>query len=296
MKIACVGLGQMGKGIAMNMIKCGQELIVSDLSDKTFSEFEAKGVSTTTDPQEVAKCNIIFFSLPDTAVVLDYLFGENGIAKNLKAGQIVCDLSTINYAASVDIYEKLSEIGVKFMDAPVSGMEAKAIDGTLTVMCGGNKELFETLLPYFNCIGNNILLMGSIGAGQLTKAINNTMFNINIAGFAEMIPFAVKLGLDPEQIVSVINSSSGRSYASEFFLPRVLKRSFVDGYPLEHAYKDLVCTAELSAQQHLTLPVMHAALSTYQTALLKGLGKHDKGAMTMVYEELFGVKIEPKNK
>lgn len=294
MKIACVGLGQMGKGMAMNMAKCGQELLVSDICEKTFPEFRAKGISATTDQHEVAKCDIIFLSLPNTEIVCSYLFGEQGIAQNLKAGQIVCDFSTINYTTSVEIYEKLAALGVKFMDAPVSGMEAKAIDGTLTVMCGGNKDLFETLLPYFECVGNNILLMGSIGAGQLTKSINNTLFNINIAGFAEMIPFAIKLGLDPEQIISVVNSSSGRSYASEFFLPRVLKRSFVDGYPLEHAYKDLVCTAELSAQQHLALPVMHAALSTYQTALLKGLGAHDKGAMTMVYEELFGVKVEPK--
>lgn len=294
MKIACVGLGQMGKGMAMNMIKCGQELLVSDISDKTFPEFQAKGVSTTTNPQEVAKCDIIFLSLPNAEIVTAYLFGEQGIAKQLQPGQIVCDFSTISYMASVDIYEKLLALGVKFMDAPVSGLESKAIDGTLTVMCGGGRELFDELMPYFQCVGKNILLMGAIGAGQLTKAINNTLYNINIAGFAEMIPFAIKLGLDPEQIVSVVNSSSGRSYASEYFLPHVLKREFYNSYPLEHAYKDMACTAELSAKQGLTLPVMHAALTTYQMALLKGLGKCDKGAMTMVYEELLGVKVEPK--
>lgn len=295
LKIGFAGLGQMGKHMAMNMAKCGQELIVNDISDKTFAEFNAQGISTTLEKKEIAKCDIIFLCLPNTEVVENYLFGEDGIAKQLKAGQIVADFSTIDYTVSVNIYNRLTAQQVKFMDAPVSGMEARAIDGTLTVMCGGEQALYDELMPYFKCVGTNILLMGSYGAGQLSKAINNTLFNINIAAFAEMLPLAVKLGLDPEQITSVINSSSGRSYASEFFLSRILKRNFADGYPLGHAYKDLVCTAEISAKQCIPLPVMHAALTTYQMALLKGHEKKDKGAMALVFEELLGVEcVTPK--
>jgi len=222
------------------------------------------------------------------------LLGEKGLLPSLKKGQVVADLSTINYTASIEIAKVLAEKGVEFMDAPVSGMEARAIDGTLTVMCGGKKEVFELLLPYFKCIGNNILHMGTHGCGQLTKAINNILFDINIAAFAEILPMAVKLGLDPEQIGSVINSSSGKSYASEFFIPRILKRNFGDGYPLKHAYKDLVSGAELGAQLCIPLPVMHAATTTYQMALCKGLGEKDKGAMICVFEELLGTRFEKK--
>lgn len=292
MKIGFSGLGQMGKPMALNLSKCGENLTVNDISDKFFPEFKEKGIATTKDIRELAECDIIFFCLPNTEIVETVLFGQEGLFELLKSGQIVCDLSTINYTTSVDIAKKLNKKGIKFMDAPVSGMEARAIDGTLTVMCGGEESLYNELMPYFKCMGNNIMYMGTYGCGQLTKAINNILFDINIAGFAEMLPVAIKLGLDPEKICSVINSSSGRSYASEFFIPRILKRNFSDGYPLEHAYKDLVCGAEISAQLGLPLPVMHAATTTYQMALLEGYGEKDKGAMTCVYERLLGVECK----
>lgn len=292
MKIGFSGLGQMGKPMAMNLSKCGQPLMVNDISDKSFAEFKAKGIEATTNIKDFAACDIIFLCLPNTEVVNAVLFGQNGLFDLLKPGQIVCDLSTINYTTSVEIAKKLGDKGVKFMDAPVSGMEARAIDGTLTVMCGGEEALYNELMPYFKCMGNNIMFMGTYGCGQLTKAINNILFDINIAGFAEMLPVAIKLGLDPEKICTVINSSSGRSYASEFFIPRILKRNFGDGYPLAHAYKDLVCGAEISAQLGLPLPVMHAATTTYQMALLEGYGEKDKGAMTCVFERLLGIECK----
>lgn len=292
MKIGIMGLGQMGKPMAANMVKCGETVLAYDIRTDAFAELEQKGVKTTTDMQEIAKCDIIFLSLPDTKVVKAVLLGEKGLLGSLKKGQVVADLSTINYTASTEIAKALAGKGVEFMDAPVSGMEARAIDGTLTVMCGGKKEIYDMLLPYFKCIGTNILHMGVHGCGQLTKAINNILFDINIAAFAEILPMAVKLGLDPEQIGSVVNSSSGKSYASEFFIPRIIKRNFGDGYPLEHAYKDLVSGAELGAQLCIPLPVMHAATTTYQMALCKGLGQQDKGAMICVFEELLDTRFE----
>lgn len=294
MKIGFVGLGQMGKPMAINMVKCGDEVLVNDLKTELFPELQAKGAKTTTNLLDIAQCDVIMLSLPDTKVVQAVLLGEKGILSSLRPGQIVADLSTINYTASIEIARALEAKGVEFMDAPVSGMEARAIDGTLTVMCGGKKEVYEILAPYFKCIGTNIMYMGTHGCGQLTKAINNILFDINIAAFAEMLPMAVKLGLDPEAIGAVVNSSSGKSYASEFFIPRILKRNFGDGYPLEHAYKDLVSGAELGAQLCIPLPVMHAATTTYQMAMLKGLGHKDKGAMICVFEDLLGLKYEKK--
>ena len=174
-------------------------------------------------------------------------------------------------------------------------MEARAIDGTLTVMCGGDAGIFEIVRPYLECIGNKILYMGGVGSGQLTKLINQLLFDINVAALAEILPMAVKMGLDPDLVGDVVNSGTGRSYASEFFIPRILKNGFSDGYPMKHAYKDLVSAAEVSADLGIPLPVLGAATTTYQMALLKGFGDLDKSGMIRVFEELLGVRYRGKS-
>ena len=289
MKIGFIGLGQMGKHMAMNMLKSGAELTVTDLKKDVFPQFEQKGVRTTTTLADVATADIVFLSLPGTLAVQDVLVGQNGIIDRLGKGQIVVDLSTMSYTATLELAKRLEARGVSFLDAPISGMEARAQDGTLTVMCGGSEKTLETVEPYLNCIGNKILYMGGTGSGQLTKLINQLLFDINAAALAEVLPMAVKLGLDPEKVGQVVNSGTGKSYASEFFLPRILKNSFSDGYPMKHAYKDLVSGAEISANLCIPMPVLGAATATYQAALLKGYGDQDKGAMIRVFEELLGV-------
>jgi len=289
MKIGFVGLGQMGKHMAMNMLKSGAELTVTDLKKDSFLQFEQKGVRTTTNLAEVVQAEIVFLSLPGTQAVQDVLVGRNGIIDKLGKGQIVVDLSTMSYTATLELAKRLEARGVSFLDAPVSGMEARAQEGTLTVMCGGSEKILETVRPFLNCIGNKILYMGGTGSGQLTKLINQLLFDINAAALAEVLPMAVKLGLDAEKVGQVVNSGTGKSYASEFFLPRILKNSFSDGYAMKHAYKDLVSGAEISANLCIPMPVLGAATATYQAALLKGYGDQDKGAMICVFEELLGV-------
>jgi len=148
--------------------------------------------------------------------------------------------------------------------------------------------------PFLECIGNKILFMGPAGSGQLTKLINQLLFDINAAALAEILPMAVKLGLDPDLVGEVVNSGTGRSYASEFFVPRILQRHFSDGYPMAHAYKDLVSGAELGANHCVPMPVLAAATATYQTALLKGHGQQDKGAMVQVFEDILGVQVRTR--
>ena len=220
-----------------------------------------------------------FLCLPNAAVVQQILLGEAGLLARLKPGQVVVDLSTITYSATAEIGRAAAARGVAFMDAPISGMEARAVDGTLTVMCGGERALFDRVKPLLDRIGTTILFMGPTGSGQLTKLINQLLFDINAAALAEVLPMAAKMGLDPDLVGEVVNSGTGRSYASEFFIPRILKGHFADGYPMGHAYKDLVSGAELAAGQCMPLPVLAAATATYQTALLRGLGTQDKGAM-----------------
>lgn len=289
MKIGFIGLGQMGKHMAVNLVSCGEKVLVYDVKRNNYAMLEQAHAITVNDIQEIAACEIIFLSLPDEEVVKQVLLTELGGL--LKAGQIIVDLSTIMYTACVEIGGKLAEQGVRFMDAPVSGMEGGAKEASLTIMCGGEKTVFDQVETYLKFMGANILYMGTLGAGQLTKNINNILFDINIAALAEILPMAVKLGLGAEKIGAVINNSSGRSFASEFFIPRILERHFGDGYPLAHAYKDMESGSNLGARCCIPLPITHAAATTYQMALLKGFGDEDKGAMIRVFEELLGVQF-----
>jgi 3-hydroxyisobutyrate dehydrogenase-like beta-hydroxyacid dehydrogenase len=295
MRIGFVGLGQMGKHMALNMLKSGAELIVNDVRIESFPEFERRGARTTTNLPDIAQANIIFLSLPNSEIVESVLLGEKGLIDKLGKGQILVDLSTITYATTVEIARRLEARGIDFVDAPVSGMEARAQEGTLTVMCGGKSEIVDAIKPYLNCIANKVLHMGGTGSGQLTKLINQLLFDINAAALAEVLPMSVKMGLDPEKVGQVVNSGTGRSYASEFFIPRVLKNSFSDGYPMKDAYKDLVSGAELGAKLCIPMPVLAAATATYQTALLRGYGDQDKGAMIRVFEELLGSAYRSKS-
>lgn len=291
MKIGFMGLGVMGKGMALNMAKSGVDLIVYDIVTDNFAEFEERGIVTTTDAAKVAQADFVFLSLPNGKVVESVVYGENGLIHQMKSGQIIVDLSTITYSATLRIAKALEEKDIEFLDAPVSGMKARAIDGTLTVMCGGSKETFERVKPMLDFIGTKVLYMGPSGSGQLTKLINQLLFDINAAAIAEILPMSVKMGLDSQKIGEVVNSGTGRSYASEFFIPRSLEGIFNEGYPMESAYKDLVSAAELGTQEGIPLPVLGAATTTYQVALRKGLGKESKGAMIKVYEDILGVQF-----
>jgi len=289
-KLGFIGLGQMGRPIAHNLLKSGAELMVSNRSDSAFGEFRDKGARATTDPAELAETDMLFLCLPDTKVVQSILLGEGGLIARLQPGRTVVDLSTISYGATTEIGRVLEAKGIDFLDAPISGMEARAIDGTLTVICGGRREVFDRVKPSLDHIGNKILYMGPTGSGQLTKLINQLLFDINAAALAEILPMAAKMGLDPDLVGEVVNSGTGRSYASEFFIPRILRGHFSDGYPMKQAYKDLVSAAELGANLCLPMPVLAAATATYQMALLRGHGETDKGGMVQVFEELLGVR------
>jgi 3-hydroxyisobutyrate dehydrogenase-like beta-hydroxyacid dehydrogenase len=290
-KLAFIGLGQMGRHMALNLLKSGAGLIAINRRPDSFAELESKGAETATDIAAAADADILFLCLPGTEAVRDVLLGEQGIGRSLRPGQIVVDTSTITYSATLEIARALEERGVAFLDAPISGMEARARDGTLTIMCGGSAQTLEAVLPYLNCMGNNILHMGEVGSGQLTKLINQLLFDINAAALAEILPMAVKMGLDSEKVGSVVNSGTGRSYASEFFIPRILQDNFADGYAMRNAYKDLVSAAELGAARGIPMPVLAAATATYQTALLQGHGDKDKGGMIRVFEDLLGVRF-----
>lgn len=290
-KIGFAGLGQMGKHMARNLLGPGVALTVCNRSSGLFASFAADGAKTTSNPADLAGCDVVFLCLPGDEAVKAMLLGENGLISLMRENAVIVDCSTTSVNAAKEIAAACRAKGIGFLDAPISGMEARAKDGTLSIMVGGDTATLDRTMPFLERMGKTITHMGPNGSGQLMKLINQLLFDANMAVLAEVLPMAAKMGLDPEKTGRIINSGTGRSYASEFFIPRILENSFVDGYPMESAYKDLVSGYLLSASECIPLPVVQAATATYQAALNKGHGKEDKGAMIKVYEDLLGVRF-----
>jgi 3-hydroxyisobutyrate dehydrogenase-like beta-hydroxyacid dehydrogenase len=282
----------MGKWMALNIVKSGFNLTVYDIVPEAVQFLVDQGARQAASPAALADTtDWILLSLPNTAIVEKVLFGEDGLSEAARPGLIVVDCGTTNYVPTLDFSRRLGEQGVLFADAPVSGMEARAKEGTLTVMFGGDEALFQLLRPVLDAIGSEVLYMGAVGSGQLCKLVNQLLFNISCAAIAEVLPMSVKLGLDPEQVLKVVTSGTGRSFAAEFFGPLALEGRFDQGYPLKDAYKDMVSAAELSAHKQIPLPLVHAATTTYQMALAEGYGNESKGAMIKVFERILGVQF-----
>ena len=290
-KFGFVGLGQMGAPMAINLAKA-HPLIVYDKDEETRSKLASYNLAQADQPRGLSETDVLILSLPSAIVVQNALFdSDEGLIKYLKPGTIIVDTGTTEYQATLAIHQKLKVAGFPFIDAPVSGMQKRAEDGTLTMMIGGDSSTFEQLETALSTMASNILHMGQVGSGQLMKLTNQLLFDINAAALAEILPLASKLGLDPTQVGDVVNSGTGRSYASEFFIPHILKGIFENGYPMKAAYKDLVSGADISTRLNIPTPVLAAATSTYQQALLEGHGDKDKGAMILVYERLLGVSF-----
>jgi 3-hydroxyisobutyrate dehydrogenase-like beta-hydroxyacid dehydrogenase len=296
-KIGFIGLGQMGKWMASNLVKCGFDLTVFDINPAAIAFLLKQGAARTSSPAELAGgVDLIILSLPNSDVVEDVVFGKDGIVQGSKSGQFLVDCGTAGYLWTRKFSESLQEHGVRFADAPVTGLEQRAQDATLTIMYGGTQNLLEEVRPVLEAMGNHIVHMGDVGSGQLAKMINNILYNANIAVLAEVLPMAVKLGLDPEKVAEVINAGSGQSFASKFFIPNILEDSFNRSYSLTNAYKDMVNAAEISAHYKIPLPVVQTAMTTYQKALSLGLGQEDKGAMIKVFEKKLGVAFRKRRK
>ncbi len=295
LRVGFIGLGAMGKWMALNVEKAGFPLTVYDIRPDAVKVLVKNGAKAAESPADVAeKTDCVMLSLPDTAAVEDAIWGENGLINRLSSGSILVDLSTINYTATTSIEKKLKAKGVIFIDAPVSGQADRAKDGTLTIMVGGDSDAAQVIRPVLNAIGNKVVYMGKGGNGQLAKLVNQLFYNISCAAMAELLPMAVKLGLDPEAVCRVVTTGTGQTFALSFFTPYILNNDFKPGYPLKSAYKDMISAAEISAHEKIPLPVFFAALQTYQLALLEGYGEENKGAMIKVWEKVLGVEVRRK--
>lgn len=294
-KIGFVGLGTMGKWMAFNLMKAGFPLKFFARRKEVVEEMTSQGGKALPSLKELAQESTwVIFCLPDTEAVEAVLFGKDGIVDVLKPGQVVIDCGTIHPLSSRKIAASLQGRGIPFLDAPISGMEARAKAGTLTIMVGGEEAVFQQVRPALEAMGNKIIYAGISGNGQMMKLINQVMFDIHCAAIAELLPMAVKMGLDPEQTCTVARTGTGQCFALDNFAPLILEGNFGPGYPLADAYKDMVHVVEISSAHRIPLPITAAAMVTYQMALDQGLGKENKGAMIKVWEGVLGVQVRKK--
>jgi len=296
-KVGFVGLGTMGKWMALNLIKAGFPLKFFARRREIIEEMQAQGGQPLPSLRDLAKESTwVMLCLPDTEDVEEVMFGKEGMAEALKPGQVVIDCGTIHPLTARKIAASLKSRRVHFLDAPISGMEARAKAGTLTIMAGGEESVFQQVEPALKAIGNTLIYVGGSGNGQLMKLINQLMFNIHCAAMAEVLPMAVKMGLDPEQTWKVARTGTAQCFALDNFGPLILAGNFGPGYPLADAYKDMVHAGEISSAHRIPLPVTAAAMVTYQMALDQGLGEENKGAMIKVWEKVLGVQVRKGRK
>ena len=291
-RIGFIGLGRMGGGMAKNLAATVPGLAVFDQGAEALAHAVAAGGTAVDSPAEMAaRCDLIFLCLPFAPEVRAVMFGPGGLAEGASSGLTVVDTTTLDRADALEIAEEACARGIAYWDCPVSGMPFRAENGTLTTMFGGSRDAFEAVRPYLRCFGEDTIHAGPLGSGQAMKAVNNIIYNVNIAALCEVLPFAVKAGLDPEALAHLVTTASSRSFASEYFVPRMMERRFDTDFTLEDAYKDIVNVQKLAIELKAPLPVVNAMITSYQAAIAAGHGGEPKHAMLKVYEAMLGTEF-----
>ena len=287
-----VGLGRMGRGMARNLAKSVDHLHVFDSHFAAVESLLEAGTYACSSAADVAeRCDLIFLCLPSVSEVRDVIFGSNGIEDASRNSLTIIDTTTLDRTDALSIAEDAARSDISYWDCPISGMPFRADDGTLTVMFGGTDEAFESARRYLEHIGEFVIHSGPLGSGQAMKAINNIIYDVNIAALAEVLPMAVALGLDPGAVARLVTTASSRSFASEYFVPRMLEGRFDTDFSMQGAYKDIVNVQRMAIETRASLPVVNAMISSYQAAIAAGFGDEPKSAMLKVYEDALGVRF-----
>lgn len=291
--IGFVGLGIMGKPMSKNLLKAGYKLTVFDVNTAAMDEVAALGAAEGASAADVAaKNDIIVTMLPNSPHVKQVALGAGGIIEGAKKGALVVDMSSIAPLAAREVAAKLAEKGIRMLDAPVSGGEPKAIDGTLSIMVGGEKADFEEALPILKCMGASAVLCGDIGAGNVTKLANQIIVALNIAAMSEALVLATKAGVDPELVFNAIKGGLAGSTVLNAKAPLVLDRKFNPGFRINLHIKDLGNVLETSHEVGVPLPLTAAVMEIMQALKVDGLGDADHGAIVRHYEKLAQVEVK----
>lgn len=292
MKIGFIGLGIMGRPMAKNLCKAGYEVVCCDHHPENVQDVVAAGATAAANGREVAaQCGLIITMVPNSPQVRDVVLGKDGILEGAKPGTILVDMSSIAPLASREICAACAEKGVKMLDAPVSGGEPKAIDGTLAVMAGGDKDLFEQVKPILSCMASSVVYCGGIGAGNTTKLANQVIVALNIAAVSEAFMLATQAGVDPQLVFEAIRGGLAGSTVMDAKVPMMLAQNFKPGFRVDLHIKDLNNALETAHSVGSPLPLTAAVMEMMQTLHATGHGQEDHSALAEYYQALTGRKI-----
>ncbi len=292
MKIGFIGLGIMGKPMVYNLLKAGHEIVAYDVIQENVDKVVEKGAVAAASSKDVAsQCNIIITMLPNSPHVKEVVLGKDGVLEGAASGTILIDMSSIAPLSSKEICEACAEKGVKMIDAPVSGGEPKAIDGSLSIMVGGDKEVFDRVYDILMVMGASAVHCGDIGAGNTTKLANQVIVALNIAAVSEAFTLSTKAGVDPQKVFDAIKGGLAGSTVMNAKIPMILDGNFKPGFKIDLHIKDLQNALDtghgVGAPMLLTAEVMEIL----QNLRLDGMGGNDHSAIARYYEKLSGCEV-----
>jgi 3-hydroxyisobutyrate dehydrogenase-like beta-hydroxyacid dehydrogenase len=289
MKVAFLGLGIMGRAMASNLVKAGNEVTVWNRTPGK----QVDGAKAAQSPAEAAQgAEVIWMCVADTDAVEQVLFGDNGVEQGLAPGSIVVDSSTISPSATLSFAERVRAKGAEYVDAPVTGSKIGAESGQLVFIVGAEPALIERLQPLFSAMGKATLRMGSTGKGQAAKIGMNLMIATMYEGFAEALVLTSKLGVDSESMLQLIQSSMVRSGVVDYKAPFVLKRDFTPNFPLRLMHKDLKLMLDAAREQRVKLPELETVEEVYDIAAEEGFGDRDYASTLELLEKWAGVEVK----
>lgn len=296
-RIGFIGLGVMGKPMAKNLLKAGYELHVFDLDPGACEVLERLGARRCRCSKEVAsRSEVVITMLPNSPDVQAVVFGDDGIAEGAKPGTVLIDMSSIDPEISRSIAAELKRKGIRMLDAPVSGGEPKAIDGTLSIMVGGELDLFESTKEILAQMGSSVVRIGDIGSGNVAKLANQIVVALNIAAVSEAFVYAAKAGVDPEVVFQAIRGGLAGSTVMNLKAPMMLERRFDPGFRIELHAKDLTNALNAGHKIGVPLPLTAQMLEILHALVVDDKGRCDHSAIVQYFERLAGRDVKPSGK
>jgi len=295
-RVGFIGLGIMGKPMSKNLIKAGHKLVVYDVVSAPVEEVVAAGAERGASAKDVAsRADIIVTMLPDGPEVEQAILGPNGVLEGVKAGALVIDMSSISPIVAQKVGAALEAKGVDFIDAPVSGGEPKAIDGTLAIMVGGKQAVFDKATPILKAMGSSVTLTGAVGAGNVTKLANQIMVACNIAAMGEALVLASKAGLDPEVVFNAVKGGLAGSAVLNAKAPMVVSRNFKPGFRIRLHQKDLRNALLAAESLKVSLPITSLVQQMLVALINDGKGELDHSGIVQFVEQLAKTEAKKPN-
>ncbi|WP_449280305.1 2-hydroxy-3-oxopropionate reductase [Lentibacillus salinarum] len=292
MKIGFVGLGIMGKPMSKNLIKAGYDLVVSSSNPETNKEMGDHGAEVVETYVDVAlKADVMITMVPNSPEVKAVILADGGLSQGAKPGSVIIDMSSIAPIASQEIGEALKEKDIGFLDAPVSGGEPKAIDGTISVMVGGDQDVFDKCLPIMEAMAGSVVRTGEIGSGNSTKLANQIIVALNIAAVSEALVLTKKMGVDNELVYNAIRGGLAGSNVLDAKAPMMLEQNFEPGFKIDLHLKDLNNVMETSTDIDVPLPLTASIRETLKALTADDIGEDDHAAIVKYYEKLANVNV-----